>query len=216
MHEHQHDENGRPSPAARTPDQSAASLGWASVLGNAAVARLAADSVGGGPLDEAVARAIEEARGAGTALGGGPREKLERAMGEDFSDVRIHADERGDTLSRAVQAKAFTTGSDVFFRAGAYEPETSAGETLLAHELTHVVQQRGAPPATRLAVTDPGDASEREAEAVASKVAQAGAGEVARQAAEEEEEESVQMQEEEEEESVQMQAAEEEEEPLQA
>jgi hypothetical protein len=71
---------------------------------------------------------------------------MERALGADLSGVRIHADRRADELSRLLQARAFTTGQHVFFRRGAYDPVSSGGRALLAHELTHVVQQRGAAP----------------------------------------------------------------------
>jgi len=58
------------------------------------------------------------------------------------NDSNIHADPEADALNRGVVAIAFTVGSDIFFRAGAYQPQTPAGQHLLAHELTHVVQQR--------------------------------------------------------------------------
>jgi hypothetical protein len=59
----------------------------------------------------------------------------------DFSGVKVHTDAQSDQLNRSIQAKAFTTGQDVFFRAGAYQPGSRAGQELIAHELTHVVQQ---------------------------------------------------------------------------
>jgi flagellar biosynthesis GTPase FlhF len=68
---------------------------------------------------------------------------MEDAFGFDFTRVRIHADTEGDRLSRSLEARAFTTGSDIFFRQGAYKPESPSGQRLLAHELTHVVQQSG-------------------------------------------------------------------------
>jgi hypothetical protein len=66
-----------------------------------------------------------------------------------------------------VSARAFTTGRDVFFARSQYRPGTAAGERLLAHELTHVVQQRGAPTSGPLTVTEPGDRFESEAERTA-------------------------------------------------
>jgi hypothetical protein len=69
---------------------------------------------------------------------------MEGAFGADFSGVRVHTDSKSDSLNRSVQAKAFTTGSDIFFRSGTYQPASSGGQELLAHELTHVVQQGGA------------------------------------------------------------------------
>lgn len=62
-------------------------------------------------------------------------------MGADFSGVRVHTDAQSDQLNQSIQAKAFTTGQDVFFRSGAYMPESRAGQELIAHELAHVVQQ---------------------------------------------------------------------------
>lgn len=75
----------------------------------------------------------------------GFRAKVEPLMGGDFSGVRVHINGAADELSRSIQAKAFTTGHDVFFRKGEYAPGTRAGKELLAHELTHVVQQREEP-----------------------------------------------------------------------
>jgi hypothetical protein len=64
-----------------------------------------------------------------------------QAMGADFSGVKVHTDSQSDQLNKSIQAKAFTTGQDVFFRQGAYEPSSRGGQELIAHELTHVVQQ---------------------------------------------------------------------------
>ncbi len=61
----------------------------------------------------------------------------------DFSDVKVHTDSQSNQLNQSIQARAFTTGRDIFFRDGAYNPDNSAGQELLAHELTHVVQQTG-------------------------------------------------------------------------
>jgi hypothetical protein len=61
---------------------------------------------------------------------------------EQILEVRIHTDAHADHLNRSIQAKAFTVGQDIFFRQSAYEPGSRDGQTLLAHELSHVVQQR--------------------------------------------------------------------------
>ena len=63
-------------------------------------------------------------------------------MGADLSGVRVHTDSEADGIARSVQAKAFTHGSDLYFSRGTYDPSSSSGKHLLAHELTHVVQQR--------------------------------------------------------------------------
>ncbi|MEG3928237.1 MULTISPECIES: eCIS core domain-containing protein [unclassified Microcoleus] len=93
-----------------------------------------------------VEEAIERSQGKGQQLAPNVRAPMENAFGFDFSSVRIHADTEGDRLSRSLEARAFTTGSDVFFRQGAYAPESQTGQRLLAHELTHVVQQSGESP----------------------------------------------------------------------
>jgi hypothetical protein len=72
------------------------------------------------------------------------RRELEPKFGADFSHVRIHTDSQAGQLNREVQARAFTHGAHIHFGAGEYNPGTSAGKGLLAHELTHVVQQTGA------------------------------------------------------------------------
>ncbi|MFC1860711.1 DUF4157 domain-containing protein [Chloroflexota bacterium] len=100
----------------------------------------------GNQLSE-VATALEDrinnARGSGQALPDGARAPMENAFGVDFSGVRVHTDPESDDLNRHLSAKAFTTGKDVFFRHGEYHPYSSDGRKLLAHELTHVVQQGG-------------------------------------------------------------------------
>ena len=89
--------------------------------------------------------AIQRARGGGQPLSDGVRQPMERAFGADFGGVRIHADGEADSLNRSIQARAFTTGQDIFLRQGEHRPGSSEGQRLLAHELTHVVQQnRGA------------------------------------------------------------------------
>jgi len=84
---------------------------------------------------------IQGARGSGQPLAESVRKPMEREFGADFSGVRVHTDAKSDALNQSIQAKAFTTGEDIFFRAGAYEPGSKGGQELLAHELTHVVQQ---------------------------------------------------------------------------
>ncbi len=86
---------------------------------------------------------ILRSRGSGQPLSEGIREPMEKAFGGvDFSGVRVHTDGQSDQLNRSIQAKAFTTGQDVFFRQEAYAPGSRKGQDLIAHELTHVVQQK--------------------------------------------------------------------------
>lgn len=86
---------------------------------------------------------INQARGGGTPLDAAFRAKIEPTMKADFRGVRIHTDAKADQMNQAIQAKAFTTKQDVFFRRGAYQPGNREGQELIAHELTHVVQQNG-------------------------------------------------------------------------
>lgn len=86
---------------------------------------------------------IQQERGSGQTLSDDIRQPMEQAFGTDFSSVKIHTDSRSDQLNQSIQARAFTTGQDIFFRQGEYAPESHGGKELLAHELTHVVQQNG-------------------------------------------------------------------------
>ena len=83
----------------------------------------------------------------------------------------MHTGETADSLNTAVAARAFATGTDVYFAKDQYKPNTSDGDKLIAHELAHVVQQRGAPTSGPLTVSNPGDAMENEADSVADKIA---------------------------------------------
>lgn len=86
--------------------------------------------------------AIQQASGhGGQPLPPTFRGPVEQEFGADFSDVRVHTDVRADQLNRAMQARAFTTGQSIFFRKGEYQPDARPGQTLIAHELAHVVQQ---------------------------------------------------------------------------
>jgi Domain of unknown function (DUF4157) len=86
---------------------------------------------------------INQARGGGQPLEAGLQQSMGQAMAADFSHVKIHADAQADHLNQSLQAKAFTIGQDIFFHQGAYQPGSQDGQKLIAHELTHVVQQIG-------------------------------------------------------------------------
>jgi hypothetical protein len=119
-----------------------------------------------------VEAAIIRNRGGGTGLEDGVRRQMESSFGADFSNVRIHTNSEADTLNHALGARAFTVGNDVFFRHGEYAPATAAGKELLAHELTHVIQQSNDRVSGKLTVSQPSDPLEREAEETASRVVQ--------------------------------------------
>ncbi|MDJ0715454.1 MAG: DUF4157 domain-containing protein [Prochloraceae cyanobacterium] len=84
---------------------------------------------------------INEAKNKGQPLADKIRDPMEQAFRTDFSGVKVHLDNRSDKLNRSLQARAFTTGQDIFFRQGEYEPASRRGQELIAHELTHVMQQ---------------------------------------------------------------------------
>jgi hypothetical protein len=93
---------------------------------------------------------IQQSQGHGHSLSDDIRQPMEQAFGTDFSNVRIHTDGRSDQLNQSIQARAFTTGQNIFFRQGEYAPGSYVGKELLAHELTHVVQQNGSTDIQRL------------------------------------------------------------------
>lgn len=87
---------------------------------------------------------LTNVRGHGSPLPAEIRAHMEPRFGADLSGVRVHTDAEADTLNCALQARAFTTGQDIFFRKAEYSPHSAGGGKLLAHELTHVIQQTGA------------------------------------------------------------------------
>jgi hypothetical protein len=113
-------------------------------------------------------------RSPGQPLDAATRAAMEARFGHDFGRVRVHADARAAESARAVNALAYTVGSDVVFAQGRHAPHTPEGLGLLTHELTHVVQQsREAAPsgAKGLAVGDPDTPAEREADRVSDGIA---------------------------------------------
>lgn len=100
----------------------------------------------GGPsaVPPLVERGINSINGGGRPLPESTRAFFEPRFGVDFSGVRIHKGQQAVVSARAIVARAFTTGQNIVFGSGQYAPETSDGKKLLAHELTHVVQQRNA------------------------------------------------------------------------
>jgi hypothetical protein len=110
--------------------------------------------------------------GGGTPLDGPVRADMEARLGHDFGDVRVHTDSAATESAKSVNAHAYTVGSNVVFQRDRYNPDSTEGRTMLAHELTHVVQQRsgpvdGTPTAGGVRVSDPSDRFEREAAATA-------------------------------------------------
>lgn len=97
----------------------------------------------GGAASPEVETSIQQARSGGQPLDASIRQPMEQAFGADFSGVRVHTDAQADGLNRSLLSRAFTTKQDLFFKRGEYQPNCRGGQELLAHELTHVVQQNG-------------------------------------------------------------------------
>lgn len=136
--------------------------------GNAGVVQLLAEDEPS-PVHDVVGR------GSGTPLDDSTRATMEGSFGQSFEDVRIHTDPQASQSAEAVGANAYTVGSDIVFRSGQFDPGSATGQRTLAHELTHVVQQRSgpvdgtdAPGGIRL--SDPSDRFERAADQTAGKI----------------------------------------------
>ena len=172
---HEHEKPRAPEHKPERGEDAAAPLHeFVSNVGNRAFGGAIARSQGAGimPTGEvhpAVQSTIDSTRGGGQALDSGVAERLSPSLG-DLSDVRVHTDSTANELNHSVAARAFATGTDVYFAQDQYKPNTSDGDRLIAHELAHVVQQRGAPTSGPLTVSNPGDAMETEADAVADSI----------------------------------------------
>jgi hypothetical protein len=218
MRSHDHDtESGelRPKAARIDPEPSseqlhAAAVGRSDVLDPAAMLglqRSVGNSGMAGVLEEERSPVHDVVGKGGQPLAPEVRGEMEARLGHDFGDVRVHTDNAAHESAKSVSAHAYTVGSNVVFQRDMYDPSSTAGKTMLAHELTHVVQQRagavdGTPAAGGIRVSDPSDRFEREAASTAERVmstaqpapvaATASGPAVQREEAPEEQEESVQ------------------------
>lgn len=93
-------------------------------------------------VSDGVASSIQSSRGSGSAIDSNTQSFMSSRMGSDFGDVKIHTDRQSEQLNQNLSAKAFTVGNDIYFNHGQYQPQSSGGKQLLAHELTHVMQQK--------------------------------------------------------------------------
>ncbi|MBP2326783.1 hypothetical protein JOF56_007168 [Kibdelosporangium banguiense] len=157
---------------ARQTRNSGSHLAGLSVAGNAAVQRaVGRPGQGGGAAPSGFTDRL------GTAEAGRPipdehRQSLESSFGTSLGDVRLHIGSQSSQLAAEVSANAFTVNKDIYFGEGQFSPGSQQGYHLLAHEVTHTLQQGGALSASSATVSDPADASEREAEDVATRVTQ--------------------------------------------
>lgn len=177
-----HDEGGKPSrhpmiqrrldPGTRGCE--ATTAGYDDIVevarsGSAGVAAMTA----GGP-ERAIAAA---ASSTGSPLPAPLMRKFERSLGADLSEVRVHTGEASQRAAKAVNAKAYTIGHDIHFGARGYDPASSGGQHLLAHEVAHTVQQAGGAQRMKckLELSSPGDDLEREADRAADAMVDPGA-----------------------------------------
>ena len=145
--------------------------------GNAMVGRLLRSAEPGAdrtsaPSDD-VAQRIRSRLGGGEQISDGLRERFAPVVGSSLDGVRLHHDTEAADLAGAVGARAFTTGTDVFFGAGAYDPDSQPGATLLAHELAHTTQRSATPSGSEggaMSVSDPADRDERAADQIARRL----------------------------------------------
>lgn len=149
-------------------------------IGTAPLRRFA-DPLGGSAVDADVQSVLRRREGGGQPLPAGLSGQFGQILGQDFSGVRVHADSEAGGVARALQSHAFTHGNDLYFAPGKFQPGSTAGQQLIAHELGHVVAQRTG--------ADRGDgggltvgAADHPAEAAADRVAEQAMGALRRKA----------------------------------
>ncbi|HEY7044444.1 MAG TPA: DUF4157 domain-containing protein [Nocardioidaceae bacterium] len=183
-HDHVSEESLLRPKGARIDDPVSAELGRAAaerrsdVLDGAGMLdlqRTAGNSGVSALLDEDHSPVHDVIASGGHPLDSDTRADMESRLGHDFGDVRVHDDGAAHESAKAVNAHAYTVGSNVVFQRDRYDPSSDAGRLMLAHELTHVVQQRSGPVDGTSApggikVSDPSDRFEREASANAERV----------------------------------------------
>jgi Domain of unknown function (DUF4157) len=183
-HEHDHDDPAvDTSPQNRTESldpavMKAVAAGRPDVLGTSGMLglqRAAGNRAAAGVAEEGRSPVHDVISGGGAPLDEDTRTDMEARMGQDFGDVRVHTGDAADASARSVSAHAYTVGSNIVFQRGGYEPGSADGQKLLAHELTHVVQQRsgpvdGTPAPGGVSVSHPSDRFEVEAAANAERV----------------------------------------------
>jgi hypothetical protein len=119
---------------------------------------------------------IQKASVGGSPIDGSVRDRIEEGVGTSLESVRVHTDGEADKLAAEVESIAFTSGQDIFFRQGMYNPHTPEGLRLLTHEATHTVQQaqgpvEGTPSEGGVSISHPDDKFEQAAERTAEMVA---------------------------------------------
>ncbi len=112
--------------------------------------RIQKKDAGGSPdVSPSIESALQSGKGNGNPLSDGLKAEMNDSFGVDFSGVSIHTDGQSTQMNKDLNAHAFTHGNDIYFNSGKFDPSSSSGKHLLAHELTHVVQQGAASPAVQ-------------------------------------------------------------------
>jgi hypothetical protein len=163
-----------PRHAPRAVHTEASLLHLQRTAGNAGVVQMLADEQESGqepssPVHDVIGK------GGGAPLDESTRATMETSFGQDFGDVRLHTDARASASAEAVGANAYTVGNDVVFRSGHFDASSPTGQRTIAHELTHVVQQRSGPvdgtdAPGGIKLSDPDDRFERAADHTADQV----------------------------------------------
>lgn len=112
-------------------------------LANQVTPFIQAKSDGTGTVNETVSGRIESSMGGGSTMQSDTKSFMESRFGTSFDGVKIHNNNESAQLNSSLNAKAFTVNNNIYFNSGQYQPETDSGKHLLAHELTHVIQQNG-------------------------------------------------------------------------
>jgi hypothetical protein len=155
-----------PSPARPSPGEGLLDL--QRTAGNQATTQFLADQEPVSPVLDVIGR------GGGSPMDAALRGHMESRLGHDFGDVRLHTCGPASESAASVGAHAYTVGNEIVFGSGRYDPTNPAGQKTIAHELTHVVQQKAGPVAGQPApggiqVSDPADRFEQEAETAAER-----------------------------------------------
>jgi hypothetical protein len=139
--------SGAPSTASALPSGvSFSQIPIHSTVNRVAETHVMRDSAGSEDFGDVTDTVSDGLTGGGQPLDAESRGFLEPRFGHDFSQVRIHTDSRASQSAESIAARAYTVGADIAFRSGEYQPGSSDGKRLLAHEITHVIQQGGAQP----------------------------------------------------------------------
>lgn len=102
-------------------------------------------STSDGSDDSGIESSLNNSKGGGSPLGSETRSEMESGFGADFGGVRVHNDSNAVQMNQELGSQAFTNGNDIYFNEGKYNPESDSGKHLLAHELTHTLQQGASP-----------------------------------------------------------------------